>query len=165
MSKGVAILFGVILLGAFGDALRDRPRKFINPLFFEVVIKFRWVHLFFFFFLLFLLLLPFFLFFLFLLFLLLLLRLTVVFNEEIVVSFSLDLKVDILVLEKVVEVLNVLSHKSLDDFELIFIFNSYADGLLCAVIRALVIYVHFVEIFLECPFHALQVLLCSFGKK
>lgn len=139
MCEGVAILLGVVFLGAFSDALRNGLCYCCNPFFFEVVIELGRV----------LLLLFFLLFFLLLFLLFLFLRLAVVFNQEIVVPLALDLKVDILVLKKVVEILNVLSHKSLDNFELAFFLNSHADGLLCTVIGALVIDVHFVEIFLE----------------
>lgn len=133
-------------------------RYSINSLLFEFIIELWDVFLLLFFpifiTLLFLLILLFFFLLLFLLFLLPLWP-TVVFYKEIVVSLSLDFEVDVLILEKVVEVLNVFRHKSLDDFELTFFLNRYAYGLLCAIIRALVIDIHLVETFLECPFHKL----------
>lgn len=145
MREGVTILLEVVFLGAFGYSLRDGLCYFSNPLFFEVVIKLGRVFLLLFF----LLLLLHLLLLLFLLFLMLLLWLAVVFNQEVVMPLPLDLKIDILILKKVVEVLNVFGHKSLDDFELAFFLNSHADGLLCTVIRTFVIDVHLVEIFLE----------------
>lgn len=59
----------------------------------------------------------------------LLLWLAVVFDQEIVVLLAFYLKVDILILKKIVEVLDVLSHKGLDDLELAFFLYGHGDGL------------------------------------
>ena len=58
------------------------------------------------------------------------LGLAVVFDQEIVVLLAFYLKIDILILEKIVEVLDVLSHKGLDYFELAFFLYGHGDGLL-----------------------------------
>ena len=58
------------------------------------------------------------------------LGLAVVFDQEIVVLLAFYLKIDILILEKIVEVLDVLSHKGLDYFELAFFLYGNRDGLL-----------------------------------
>lgn len=137
MCEGVAILLRVIFLGTLRDTLGDRLSYFGNLLLLELIIELGRVLLLLFFFLLFLLII------------LLLLGLAVVFDQKIVVLLAPYLKVDFLILKEIVEILDVLSHKGLDDFELVFLLNCHADGLLLTEIGTLIVDVHFVKRFLE----------------